>query len=79
VGRGLGRRGFTQGIGSVPKQVGQGYSQTSPDSLDLVIDVTEEGRPVDTRWFGLLPDCAPPLVDLKDPMMFEDKCAVGEL
>jgi hypothetical protein len=75
----LGRRGFAPGIRSVPEQVGQGYSKTSPDSLDLVIDVAEEGRLVDARWFSLISDCASPLIDLKDAMMFEDKCAVGEL
>src|SRR5215813_8163201 len=78
-GSSLGRRGFTPGIGGISEQVGQCHAQTSPDSLDLVIDVAEEGRPVDARWFGLLSDFASPVVGLKDAMMFEDKRAVGEL
>lgn len=34
---------------------------------------------MDARRLGLLPDCTPPVVDLKDALMLEDKSAVGEL
>jgi hypothetical protein len=50
------RDNFTPGVRGVSEQVGQSYSQTSPDLFDLVIYVAEEGRPVDARWLGLLPD-----------------------
>jgi hypothetical protein len=54
--------GSTPGIRSAPDQIGQCRAQASPDLLDLVIDVAEEGRPVDARGLGLFPDRVSPIV-----------------
>jgi hypothetical protein len=41
-----------------------------------VIDVAEEGSPMDARWLGLLLDRVAPVVGLKDAMVLDDERSV---
>jgi hypothetical protein len=44
-----------------------------------MIDVTEEGGPVEARRLGLLPDSLPPVEGLEDSLVFDHERAVREL
>ena len=64
---------------AAPEQIGHGHAQAAPDPLDLMIDVTEEGGPVQARRLRLLPDGFPPVEGLEDALVLEHERAVGEL
>ena len=64
---------------AAPDQVGQCHAQASPNPLDLVIDVAEEGSPVDARRLGLFPDRLAPVIGLKDAMVLDDERSIREL
>src|ERR1022692_1683014 len=66
-------------VDAAPDYVGQCHAQASPNPLDLVVDVAEEGSPVDARWLGLLPDRVAPVGGLKDAKVLDDECSVREL
>src|SRR5437870_5159853 len=72
--------GTTTGVGAAaPDQVGQRHAQSSPNPFDLVIDVAEEGGPVDPRWLCLFPDRFAPVIGLKDTMVLDDERPFREL
>src|SRR5262245_51331426 len=75
--RGDDRQGCTLWISS--EQIGHGHAEAAPDPLDLMIDVTEEGGPVEARWLRLLPDGFPPVEGLEDSLVLDHESAVGEL
>ncbi len=68
------RQGSTCGASS--KHIAQGDPQAGPDLFDLMIDVAEKGRPVNTHWLFLIPDSSCPVETLQDAMMFDHQRAV---
>src|ERR1017187_2754944 len=64
---------------AAPDQIGQCHAQSSPNPLDLMVDVAEEGSPVDARRLGLLSDRVAPVIGLKDAMVLEDERSVRKL
>jgi hypothetical protein len=75
----LGHRSTLDVGAAAPDQVGQRQAQASPNPLDLVINVAEEGSPVDARRLGLFPDRLAPVVGLKDAMVLDNERSIREL
>src|SRR3954452_17969967 len=64
---------------AAPEQIGHGHAEASPNLLDLMLDVTEEGGPVEARRLSLLPDGFPPVEGLEDSLVLDYKRAIGKL
>src|SRR5262249_21462852 len=64
---------------AAPEQIGHGDAEAEPDPLDLMIDITEEGGPVQARRLCLLLDGGAPVKGLEDAPVLDHERAVGEL